>query len=97
MVSVPVVAEVCSVKFPSKSVMAPLVVPVSTTLAPAKGSLDSESITVPVTVDCEKAAKPPSKKTRNKNFLMKLIFGLKISAKIQSYIISYQQKSLRNH
>ncbi len=81
MVSVPVAAEVCSVKFPSKSVMAPLVVPVSTTLAPAKGSLESESITVPVTVVCAKAAKPPNKKTRNRNFLMNLDLGLKFRQK----------------
>jgi len=55
-------------------------------LAPGSGVCDSESITVPVTVLCEKAEMLPSKKTRSKNFLIRANIRFKFSVKIQPKI-----------
>jgi len=69
---------VFNVKFPSKSDVVPLVVPFSITLAPGSGEFNSESITIPVTVLCEKVIVVNNNTTAvNKNcvifFILKMI------------------------
>ena len=44
--------ETCNVKFPSRSVTVPLVVPLTMTLAPIIGSLSFLSVTTPVMLNC---------------------------------------------